>query len=157
MADVDGIHPACAALQQHVGEAAGRGADVERYATLRIDLEMIERMGKLEPATRDIWNLRFPDLEREIRRHRLAGLVEPPLAGKNPPGEDQCLCLGPAVGEAALEEQLIEAAPRQRGLRQALAARAGSTLPRGSRVRRASVAIWPALRPASSYMPAGVP
>jgi hypothetical protein len=115
--DVDGIDTGRAALQQDVGEAAGRGADVERDAIPRFDLEMIECMGELDPAARDVRHSRCPDLEREIRRHRLARLVEAPLAGKDPPGEDQRLCLGPAVGEAALEEQLIEAAARQPGLR----------------------------------------
>jgi hypothetical protein len=50
MADVDGVYAPRAPLQQHVGEAAGRGAEVERRAARRIELEMIERMGELGAA-----------------------------------------------------------------------------------------------------------
>jgi hypothetical protein len=85
---------------------------------------MVEPVGELEPAAGDVGNLRRPDLDREIGRHLLARLVEPPRAGKYLASEDQRLGLGPALGQAALEEQLIKAAPRQQDLRYALAARA---------------------------------
>ena len=39
-----------AAREQHLGKAAGRGADIERDGADRIDAEMIEPMGKLDAA-----------------------------------------------------------------------------------------------------------
>ena len=37
MADIDGVDPARPARQQHVGKAAGRGADIERDPTGYVD------------------------------------------------------------------------------------------------------------------------
>ena len=42
-ADIDRIDFGGSACDQHVGEAAGRGADIERYRTLRVEAEGIER------------------------------------------------------------------------------------------------------------------
>ena len=41
--DIDGVDPAGAASQQHIGKAAGRGADVERDRARNVDREMVER------------------------------------------------------------------------------------------------------------------
>jgi hypothetical protein len=46
-ADVDRIDPACPTREQHIGESAGRGADVEAHAPPWIDPEMIERRYEL--------------------------------------------------------------------------------------------------------------
>ena len=43
-----------AALEQAVGEAAGRGADVERATARDGDPERVERVGELDPAARDV-------------------------------------------------------------------------------------------------------
>ncbi len=53
MADVGGIDLGRAALEQHLREAAGRGADVESDAPLRVELEGGQRRGKLLAAARD--------------------------------------------------------------------------------------------------------
>ena len=49
MTDVDRVHPRGAAPQQDVGEAAGRGAEIERHQSGRVDGEVIQRGGELEP------------------------------------------------------------------------------------------------------------
>ena len=54
VADVDGDDTRGAALQQDVGEAAGRGADVETVEPRRIDAELVERMRELLAAARDV-------------------------------------------------------------------------------------------------------
>jgi hypothetical protein len=41
---------------------------------------------------------------------RLARFVDPPFALIDKPGKDQCLSLGAAFGEAAIDEQLVGAA-----------------------------------------------
>ena len=51
--DVERDHPRRAALEQAVGEAAGRSADVEAVAARRVDAERVERVRELDPAARD--------------------------------------------------------------------------------------------------------
>ena len=53
-ADVDGVHARGAALQQAIGEAAGRGADVEADFARHVDAEMIERRFQLQAAAADV-------------------------------------------------------------------------------------------------------
>ena len=48
MADIDGVDPGRAPLEQHLGKSAGRGADIERDAAARIVAEMIERGDQLQ-------------------------------------------------------------------------------------------------------------
>ena len=43
MADVDRINPPRAARQHDIGEAAGRGANIETVETMRIETERVER------------------------------------------------------------------------------------------------------------------
>ena len=52
MADIDGDDAGRAARKQNVGEASGRGAEVEADKAGRIEGEGVERRGKLDPATR---------------------------------------------------------------------------------------------------------
>ena len=55
VADVDGDRRVLAPrMQQHVGEAAGRGADVEAGEPGGIEREGVERGGELEAAARDV-------------------------------------------------------------------------------------------------------
>ena len=51
--DVDGEHEARAIGQQHLGEAAGRGADVEADVVLDLDRILFQRTGQLDAAARD--------------------------------------------------------------------------------------------------------
>ena len=64
--------------QQHIGEAAGRSADVERAAARDIDLEAVKRMRKLDASAADIgmigrdqFDLGSLPHERACFRHRL--------------------------------------------------------------------------------------
>src|SRR5207247_7614956 len=50
VADVERDHPPRATLEQAVGEAARRGAHVERYQVTRLEAEGIERTGELLAA-----------------------------------------------------------------------------------------------------------
>ena len=54
MADVDTGDVGGAALQQAVGEAAGRGTDVEAVATRRIEREGVEGRRELVAASGDV-------------------------------------------------------------------------------------------------------
>src|SRR5580765_2308031 len=99
VADVERDHLCCAALEQHVGEAARRGADVEAVASRRVDSERLECVRKLLPAARD-----------EPRRlgHRHLGVVVHLLPGLRVPGhaagEHQRLRLRPALHEPSFDQ-----------------------------------------------------
>ena len=45
VADVQSVDPAGAAAEQDVGEAAGRGAKVERHQAFGVEAEVVEAMG----------------------------------------------------------------------------------------------------------------
>ena len=53
VADIDGEHEAGAVRQQHLGEAAGGGADVEADMVLDLDRILLQRAGELDAAARD--------------------------------------------------------------------------------------------------------
>ena len=46
-ADIDGIDLGGAAGEQHLGEAPGRGADIERHPPLSLEAEGVERRFEL--------------------------------------------------------------------------------------------------------------
>src|SRR4051794_21114607 len=63
IADVERDHARGSALQQHVGEPAGRRADVERVDSRDIDPQRVEHVRELVPCARHVWR-RLLDLER---------------------------------------------------------------------------------------------
>ena len=63
--DIDCVDLPRPALEQHLGEAAGRGADIESNPPRRIEAEMIERGRKLHTAARHPWMI--ASLERQPR------------------------------------------------------------------------------------------
>ena len=81
--DVEGVDAARAALQQDVGEAAGRRADVEADAARRVDLERIERGGQLVAAAADV-RLGADDRERRVGSTRSPGLRSCRAASPSP-------------------------------------------------------------------------
>ena len=94
--------------QQHLGEAAGGGADIEADAAARIEAEMIERGGELHPAARDV-RMRRRRAQRGIDRDLLRRLAHRRVVGGDQPGRDRGLRLGAAVEQAALDQQAIGA------------------------------------------------
>src|SRR5690606_33144829 len=72
--DVERDDPAGAALQQHVGEAAGGGADVERLSPLDGNAKGVERVRQLHAAAADIRMVRLYQLNRRVVCHLGAGL-----------------------------------------------------------------------------------
>jgi hypothetical protein len=54
MPDVERDHPCRAALEEYVGESAGRCANVERFAPSHDDPKCVKRMGQLQAAASDI-------------------------------------------------------------------------------------------------------
>ena len=54
VADVERDHARRAALEQHVGEPAGRGAHVERLSAARVDGRRVEGVRELLAAAADV-------------------------------------------------------------------------------------------------------
>jgi hypothetical protein len=111
---VDRIYAPCATLQQDICEAACRRAGVEAHATSRVNTKGVEGRSELVPATTDV---RVTFRQRERRRcveevTRLAveagGIA---LPHPDPTCEHERLGLRPRLGEAPLDEELIEAQP----------------------------------------------
>ena len=106
--DVDRDHLPCATGEQNMGESAGRGADVEADRAPGIEAEMIERGGKLHPAARDpgVGRLRA---QHGVGGNLVGGLADRDIVGDDPAGRDGGLRLGPALEQAALDQQAIGA------------------------------------------------
>ena len=115
VADIDGIDLRGAVGQQHVGEAAGRGADIDRDRALGIEREMRERVRELQPAARDPGMILALDLERRVLRHQVAGLGDAAVGAEHLAGHDQRLGLGAGLDQAALDQQLVGALPSPSG------------------------------------------
>ena len=75
----------------------------------RDQAEMSQRMLELDAAAGNPGMVLAAHLQRRVGGERLAGLVDPPFAGEHLAGEDQRLRAGAALGQAALDEQLIGA------------------------------------------------
>ena len=108
---VESVDVARAALQQHVGEAAGRRTDVERRHPGRVDPELVERSRELVAAAAHVW-LGALDVYGGFGIDGVAGLEvasrSVAIADTDLAGEDQGLALAPGLGEPAVDEQLIE-------------------------------------------------
>ena len=91
VADVERDHARGAALEQAVGEAAGRRAEVEAVLARRVDAERVERVRELLPAARD--ELRRAPRPRARRPRRPAG-----PAWRSPGRARRARAPGPASG-----------------------------------------------------------
>ena len=108
---VESVDVARAALQQDVGEAARRGADIQRGHAARIDPERVEgrrelvaapadvRLARLDPDDRGSDRPGRPACDRAVRCRRRRRAPCRPGPGPGP-------SLG--VGEAAVHEELVE-------------------------------------------------
>ena len=73
-ANVNRVDFGRAARDQHIAEAAGRGADIERYRTVGVEAEGIERGFELLPAARDVAARAGAQSELGVRSHLRARL-----------------------------------------------------------------------------------
>ncbi len=70
VADVERDDLPRAALQQHVGEAAGRRADVERERAGDLDAERVERVREFQPPATDVRMIRHAQRDVGVARRR---------------------------------------------------------------------------------------
>jgi hypothetical protein len=109
--DVDGVDPDGAALEEDIGEAAGRGAGIEADEPGRVDRERVEGRRELVAAAAHVWiGLDEADLDRGV--DEIAGLpIETRrITGTGPDlaREDQCLRSGARLGQPTLDDELVE-------------------------------------------------
>jgi hypothetical protein len=109
VANVERHNAGSATLEQHVGEPAGGGADVETLASSDINVERIERMGELEAATSDVRMIRCDQLDVNVRVDRGTCLARGLAADEDLPGKNQCPCTFTRRREAAFDDELVEA------------------------------------------------
>ena len=106
-ADIDGHHMARAACEQHLREAAGRGADIEALGARHRDLRPeIERMGELQPGARDPGMGRLGE-DLGVRVERLGRTAHRLAIGADPAGLDGCARRRPALEMAEFDEELV--------------------------------------------------
>ena len=104
--DVERDTRAAPRRKQHVGEAAGRRADVERLAVPDGDAEGVERVRELEAAAADVRMIGRRRARRRVGGDRRARPSTPP--GRRPctwPGEDERARALARRREAAVDEQ----------------------------------------------------
>ena len=99
-----------AALQQAVGEPAGRGADVEAAAAGDVERQRVERVRQLDPAARDI-RRRCVDLDLHVIGHQLSrfGCPRAPGTEMHVPGEHRRGGTRAGRKQATLRQQAVEA------------------------------------------------
>ncbi len=114
MADIHRVDFRRTAGKQHVGEAAGRGADIDGGQSFHVEPEMLQRVGELHAAARDPGMFLAAYAELGVVGDFGAGLVELLFAAIDQPGHDERLRFRPRFGEAAFDEQLVEAALHRR-------------------------------------------
>src|SRR5579871_194219 len=107
-ADIDGMHPRRARLQQAVGEASGRGTDIQTNCAADVDMEMLECARHFVAAATHIrW--RFHECERAIRLDRAPGLVRLLPIDQHIARHDERLGLLAGFDETAFHEQAVQA------------------------------------------------
>ncbi len=102
----------CAAplLEQDVGEAAGRAADVHRHRAVRIEPEMVDRVGQLDPAAADThgWSRPRTSIAASVG-DLLAGLCRPSLSPTNTSPAMTSACARVRLSaRPAFHEQLVD-------------------------------------------------
>ncbi len=111
-ADIEGVYAAGVALDQQVGEAPGRGTDVQAHEPDGFDPESVESRAQLEPSAR-YERRRCLYLEFDRRGYEIAGLTVGPrggaLADPHVAAEDVRLGASSGLRQTALDEQLVEA------------------------------------------------
>src|SRR5882757_425203 len=127
VADVDGENDAGAVRQQHLGEAAGGGADVEADMAFDIDRILFQRAGELDAAAGypGVGGLRG---NLRVRSDRLRCLQNLLAAGDHEAGLDRGAGAGAAFEQAALDQQHVRALA-QRGFAVVLVSHVQPVLP----------------------------
>ena len=109
VADVERDDARGAVPQQDVGEAPGRGADVERRAACDGDAEGVERMVQLEPAAADVGMIGDEERDGGVDADRRARLGCRLAVDAHLAGEDERARAFARRRQSPLDEQRVEA------------------------------------------------
>jgi len=108
IAGVDGEDAGGSVLEHAVGEASGRGSDVQAEASGEVDVPMAQRGFELESATADVAEVVAENAERSAVGNGMTGLVEFLLVDKDAASEDERLGALASRSESALNEEFVE-------------------------------------------------
>jgi hypothetical protein len=112
VADIQRDHVDGAAAEQHVGEAPGRGADVEAVAAYDIDREGVQGVRELEPAAADVRMVGDGEDDLIVWRDGGTGFRDWTAVDADLSGENQCSSPLPRGRQSAFDDQLIETKTR---------------------------------------------
>jgi hypothetical protein len=113
MSDVDRVDLRRSMRQHDVGEAAGRGADVDADSSGEIDGEVLDRLGQLHPPAADPWMLELFDPYLVVLGHGMPGFVDMPFIHDNAACHDETLRLRPRVDETSIDQGNVESLLRR--------------------------------------------
>ncbi len=111
VADVDRVDPRRAAVEQHVGEPAGRGADVECHQPGWRKREAVEPVHELQSAARHPGVVLTLERQRRVGGEEVARLVDAPVAAPGETGEDQGGGAASALDQPAFDKELVRPRP----------------------------------------------
>jgi hypothetical protein len=110
VSNVKGDYFAGAVLQETVGETAGRSPDIEADQTCYLKREFAQRGLEFQAATADEARLgAFPDAHDCCTGKFFGGFINALLTDEDNAGHDQRLRFGARVGQASINEDLINA------------------------------------------------
>ena len=102
-----------AAAQQRLGEAAGRGAEIDGRAAFDRDGELVERGFQLQPGARDIVGGRVVQCDLALGRHVEARLGDGLPVDLDVTAHDRVARTGAAGGKTAVADEDVEPDARQ--------------------------------------------
>ena len=109
VSDVDGVHAPCAAFQEHLGEPAGRGANVERDDAVGRKAERVERRHQLQGGARDVRRRGVIDGDGRVARHGQRRAGRGLAFDGHPAAQDGVAGSRPGGHETALNQRHVEA------------------------------------------------
>src|SRR5262249_24682140 len=147
MTDIERVNRARAAINKHLGKAAGRGTDIKTNTVSGIKPKMIQRRRQFDAAPRDI-RMCCAGPQRCVDRNLFRRLAYNPFIGSDEARRNGGLCFGAAVKQTALDQQAIGALSR--GQRSIL--RRVALTSRGNNVPRTTVTCVVPLAPATAAL-----
>lgn len=108
MADIDGVDPCRVALEQHLGEAAGGGAEIKAGLAGRIDAAGFEASDQFQRGARNIGGGGIVQCNDVVRPDLLVGLLRDDAVHRHRAAQHGVAGAGPALQQAAGFQCLIE-------------------------------------------------
>ena len=131
--DVQGNDMARPALEEHIGEAAGGGANVEGHCAGGVDTERVERLHQLQSTATDPGMVGTDHADLGVHVHHGPRLLRAVPTDVDLPGENQGASLLAGLDQPLVHQQGVEAHPgghvRRSTIQRAMPARCESRRP----------------------------